>query len=328
MLSFFVFCVLSNVAAAADDIQKAADEMMDRARQLSDIRSPNAPGFRLNLTFSFTGHDLETLHGTYTEVWVSSSQWRRETAVGDFRRIEIGGAAKRWLVDGGNDFPEEAARLSTLVEMFPTRPAKFEYQSFRDRDSATQCAITKPMGEKRQRFGFCFDKDNRVLVENVSPRLVGNRSADYSCRYGQFRKFGDYWFPREMACFVDAHQKIEAQVVDLSPLPSPDPALFTPPSGAVEMGSCYGSAVPPRALSTPDPQSPLGMRNYPSKVGLSMIVDFQGKPQSLKITQSGGKQFDDSAMAAVRNWRFKPGTCNGEPMPLPINIQITFGYHP
>lgn len=62
-------------AALAEDIQKSADDLLDRTRQISDIRAQNAPPFRLSLTFSYTGKDLETMKGTYTEFWMSNTQW-------------------------------------------------------------------------------------------------------------------------------------------------------------------------------------------------------------------------------------------------------------
>ena len=326
-----VFAAVSLVVfggtSAAEDAQKRAEAMLDRARQLSDIRSPNAPGFRLNVTFSFRGQDLETVQGTYSEVWISSSQWRRETVVGNSRRIEVGGPNKRWLFDTGNDFPDQAARVAALVEMLPTRTAKFEFESITDSDPSTQCAVTKPKGEKKQKHAFCFDKVSGFLVVNIAPEFVGQWVADYSCDYDKFLKVGDYWFPHEMSCFVDRHRKMEAKVMDLSLAPSLDAAFFTPPTGAVEMGNCSLNPLPPRAVSTPDPSSPLGMRDRQSSVRLWMIVDTKGKPQDLKVSRSGGKQFDGSAMAGVRGWRFKPATCNGEPMAVPINVEIRFwGY--
>lgn len=110
----------------------------------------------------------------------------------------------------------------------------------------------------------------------------------------------------------------------LSAASSPDAALFTPPAGAVEMGKCSLNPVPPKAVSTRDPISPLGLRDRRSSVLLWMIVDTKGKPQNLKVSRSGGKPFDDSAMAAVRGWQFKPATCNGEPMAVPINVEIRY----
>jgi TonB family protein len=318
-----VLLAVCRCTSVAQDTQKAAEALLGRARQLSDIRSLNSPGFRLNVNFSFFGDDLDAVQGTYTEVWRTNSQWRRETVVGQFRRIEIVGPTKRWIVDGGKDFPEQATLVSKLVEIFPRGSTKFEFESITDRDPATQCAITKPGGMK-QRYGLCFDKRTGMLVENVSPQSSGERWADYACKYGEFRKFGDYWFPHEMACFVDGHRKIEPKVVELSLEASPDTTLFTPPAEAVEMGNCSQDPVPPRPVFAPDPMFPAGTRDRKSSVMLWMVVDTKGNPHDIRVARSGGKSFDDSAMEAVRGWRFKAGTCKGEPMQMQVNVEVRF----
>jgi len=308
----------------ADDTQKVAEILLNRARTLSDIRSPNAPAFQLNLTFSFTGKDLNTLEGTYTEQWISNSQWRRETVVGNFRRIEVGGLTRRWLVDGGPDFPQDASHISEMVAMLPARTVQLEFESITESDSKTRCAVTKSHGEKQPKHAFCFDKASGLLVAHVAPEFLGNRFADYSCDYGQFAVFGDYWFPREMACFLDRHKKIGAKVVILSPAPSLDAALFRPPDGAFELGNCSTTPVAPQPLTTPHPKSPQGVRDRSSSVLLWMIVDVKGVPANLRVARSGGKQFDESALATVRGWHFKPGTCNGEPVPAALNLEVDF----
>jgi protein TonB len=55
-----------------------------------------------------------------------------------------------------------------------------------------------------------------------------------------------------------------------------------------------------------------------------MIVDTKGKPQSLEVARSGGEPFDEFAIAAVRSWRFKPATCGGEPISMPIKVEVSF----
>jgi hypothetical protein len=70
------------------DIQARAESMIAKARQLSDIRAKSAPAFRLSVEFSFANKGLATVEGTYTETWVSESQWSRETAVGELRLDE------------------------------------------------------------------------------------------------------------------------------------------------------------------------------------------------------------------------------------------------
>jgi len=164
-------------------------------------------------------------------------------------------------------------------------------------------------------------------VENIVPQWVGRQIADYSCSYLQFQKFGDYLFPREIVCFEDGHRKLEAKVEELSPVQSPDAALFTPPAGALETGNCSEDLVMPRGMTTPHPAIPLGIQDQRVSVVLSMVVDIKGNPQDLKIARSGGKQFDDAVMATVPGWRFWPATCGGKPMASAINIELQFWGH-
>jgi TonB family protein len=156
--------------------------------------------------------------------------------------------------------------------------------------------------------------------------LVGaQRIVDFSCNYGQFQKFGVYAFPRLLTCFLDGHRKLDAKVVELSTTPPTDAALFAPPPGALEMGNCSLNPLPPQAVNTQGSIAPWGMMDQHASVTLWIIVDVKGKPQDVKVTRSGGKLFDKPAMNVVRGWRFKPGTCNGEPIPVPITVEMRFG---
>src|ERR1700758_147247 len=114
------------------EIQKRADALMDKARQLSDIHSPNIPPFRLKATFSFVGKDLETVEGTYSEIWVSRSKWRRETTVKNWHRIEIAGATRLYLLNNEAGFPAQATRLSGLTNIFPPAAEPLQYTSLTD----------------------------------------------------------------------------------------------------------------------------------------------------------------------------------------------------
>jgi len=298
--------------------------MLVRARQLSDIRSANAPTFRLRLSFSLTDKHLDTIRGTYDEVWISKSRWRRETIVSGLKWIEITTPTKRWLALGGKDFPEQATRVPALVEMLPAKADGFQFDSVTDKDSVTQCAITKPGAARHQKYAFCFDKNGGALVGTVTPLLVGQRVADYSCRYGDFRKFGSYWFPREMACYLDTHQVMEATVDELVFESSPNAALFNPPTEAVEMENCSVEPVPPQLMSSPAAKLPPDAQSRRSSVGLWMIIDLQGNPKDIKIAKSGGEPFDDVASGAVRKWHFRPGSCEGRPFAMPISFEVRF----
>jgi TonB family protein len=309
------------------DTQIHAEALMAKARHLSDIRAKNAPAFRLKATFTFIGKDLENAQGTYTEVWVSDSQWRRETVVKDFRRTEVGTPNRTWTLDNPTDFPEAATHLPDLMNLFHSASATLEFESIvdsPDQKPAEQCATTK-RGSQQEQYKFCFDQKSGALLATLSPDIRPKNMTDYSCFYGIFRKFGESWFPREMACFEDKHRQLEAKVEELSAESSPDAALFKPPPGAIELGRCSGTSAPPSGTLNPEPRFPTGVRGNTASVALSLIVDTKGKPQHIKVSQSGGRGFDEAAVATVeQQWRFKPATCDGEPMPMEIRVILKF----
>jgi TonB family protein len=308
------------------DVQIRAEALMSKARHLSDIRAKNAAAFHLKATFNFVGKDLESTQGTYIEDWVSDSQWRRETVVNDLRRIEVGTTNRIWTLDSSKDFPETATRLPALVNIFPPVSSTFEFDSIADNTDQKppeHCATTK-RGSRQEQYRFCFDQKSGALLAKLSPEIRPKNMTDYSCFYGIFRKFGDFWFPREMACFEDKHRRLEAKVEELSPAPSPDAALFKPPPGAIERGLCSGTSTPPVQTLSPEPGFPTGFESKDSFVVLSLIVDTQGRPQNLQVNQSGGKEFDDKALVTVQKWRFRPATCDGDPMPMAIEVEVDF----
>jgi TonB family protein len=164
-----------------------------------------------------------------------------------------------------------------------------------------------------------FRPEKRSPARETLTRHPAQGTSDYSCLYGIFRKFGDSWFPREMACLEDKHRTLEAKIDELTAEPSPDAALFTPPPGAIEIGRCSGKFAPPFAILRVPPPA-LGEK----EVALSLIIDTKGNPREIKVSQSGGQRFDAAAVQVVGYWRFKPGTCDGEAMPMETNVMVDF----
>ena len=307
---------------AAPDTETTAAQFLDHARQLSDIRAPNAHAFRLKARFSFTNDDLDTIEGTYTETWLSATRWRRETTIGSLHHLEVGGPGKYWIADDSDTFPEQAARVSTMFQMFRTRAVPLTFDSSFDRESsghALRCLIAKSAGT-----ALCFDKRTGLMVGHVFMKSIRSGLVENSCQYAAFQKFGAYWFPREMACFRETHRLLQAEVVELTPEVPADPGQFTPPPGAVELGECSVAPIMPEPVSAPSPRLPSSASDRTPYVRLAMVVDLQGHPQNLRIERSGGKAFDDQAIRTVRNWRFNPGTCNGQPMAMEMHADVQF----
>jgi hypothetical protein len=239
---------LFSAGSCAEDEQSKAQALLERARNLSDIRSLSAPAFRLKVTFTAITRDLAVLEGTYTETWVSNTQWRRETVVGASRRVEVGGKNQHWLLNSGPPLPVEVQRFSSLLELSPSWWQEFSFHATTDHvvsGVAIQCVVTLA-GEDGERYALCFYKESGLLMQTTMPKTIGTHLGDYSCMYGSYQKFWDYFFPHELRCLQEGHRKLEGKIVELSLDPVPDPALFVQPAGATEIGNGEEHPTPPR----------------------------------------------------------------------------------
>jgi protein TonB len=61
-------------------------------------------------------------------------------------------------------------------------------------------------------------------------------------------------------------------------------------------------------------------------VGLEAVVNADGTVGEVRVVRSLDKEFglDDEAVKAVKDWRFKPGTRDGVPVPVLVEIEMTF----
>jgi TonB family protein len=57
---------------------------------------------------------------------------------------------------------------------------------------------------------------------------------------------------------------------------------------------------------------------------LRTIIGVDGIPRDVEVVRALGQGLDEKAVAAVRGWRFKPATKDGKPVPVQINIEVTF----
>lgn len=81
------------------------------------------------------------------------------------------------------------------------------------------------------------------------------------------------------------------------------------------------------AIQTPPPDYPaeLACTGVGGKSVLKVVVDVQGSPTEVALlTSSGNSQLDDSAIARVREWKFKAATRNGQPAPTTIQVPVSF----
>jgi TonB family protein len=60
------------------------------------------------------------------------------------------------------------------------------------------------------------------------------------------------------------------------------------------------------------------------QVMLALVVGSDGTPQDIMVTSHLGSGLDENAIEAVKTWRFRPGTKDGKPVAVAMNVTVTF----
>ena len=84
--------------------------------------------------------------------------------------------------------------------------------------------------------------------------------------------------------------------------------------------------VPPRVVHKVDPEYPPELRRegITGIVTIQALIDSTGRLLQPSIVRSADHRLDELALAAVRQWRFKPGTVNGEPADVVFLVDVKF----
>lgn len=113
--------------------------------------------------------------------------------------------------------------------------------------------------------------------------------------------------------------------------PPPPPPVATPAPAPVEPPA----PKPPRIYGTGDADvtAPVSLRQelppYPGQVVmprqgvLEVVIDETGTVESALMRVSVASNYDSMAVAAARNWRYRPATLNGTPVKFRKTVQVT-----
>jgi TonB family protein len=99
---------------------------------------------------------------------------------------------------------------------------------------------------------------------------------------------------------------------------------FMPADASIKV---VGDGVtPPQVLNSIDPSS----NEFAQKFGIAgmellrTVVDANGVPRQIAISRPIGFGLDEKAVEAVKNSHFRPATVNGQPVPVVVDLVVTF----
>jgi protein TonB len=57
---------------------------------------------------------------------------------------------------------------------------------------------------------------------------------------------------------------------------------------------------------------------------IEAVIDRQGNVTEARVLKPLPMGLDDAALRAVKQWKFRPGTLNGQPVPVYYNLTVNF----
>jgi TonB family protein len=194
-----------------------------------------------------------------------------------------------------------------------------------------QLAIKPSAGDKKidsldaASPGYCFDQHAPILI-------ASHQSGTLSFFYTQNRTFQNHNFPGQFTVSYVGAKRIAAKLADLSELPADDPA-FTPatdakayvpekPTNAIRQVSFAALTL----LKKVEPRYPLSSHGArPSgTVVVAATIAKDGNVKDASLVSSPDASLSAAALNAVRQWRYKPYTVNGQPTEVNTRISIVF----
>lgn len=181
-------------------------------------------------------------------------------------------------------------------------------------------------------------------VNDLGTRVFKNLSLRGTRQSRSATDFDEYWYSPDLSIYMSRkHQDpLWEQTVTVAEFDrqEPDPSNFTLPpdykvvevaeklpspdaSGIYHVGN---GVLPPKLVYAPDPKfSPQARKaKYQGVAVVSLIVDAQGKPQNVHIVKHLQMGLDEQALAAVTQYKFKPATLQGKPVPVEVSIEVNF----
>ena len=171
---------------------------------------------------------------------------------------------------------------------------------------------------------LCFNEANGTLAYEVQTVSVGLHLGKRACSYSDYQKFGDHLVARSYACTEDRQPTIEARIVDLAADPTPCPGAVPTAGRGKRIGKlfwCHPTSRTGQQRGT-CLQADVAFRNRERRVEHYGCTD--GKPKDLKVSSTTNLELDRLALDAVRQWRFKPARCDGEPVEETIAVDLEF----
>lgn len=294
--------------------------MLIEAKQKSDL-SLNEPG-PFELEVDFTAQENLPSQGHLLLKWRDKEHWWRYIEMGIFKQIDVRNAGWLYTVRNSTSTPIRARQLFQLLQfaqesedLLADKP-----QTMTEYGATVDCVRVKNRHTKDTPHQVCFNASHDISSDTWWDLPDSPTREEFS----DYVDFAGHRYPRSLQLVENASRAIKATVKGLRGIKFDD-SLLNKPQGAIERRQC-DNWKPPQAVKTPDPPYPPSA-NRNGSMGdsiVSMTVLADGTATDFQLIGSASHSMDQSTLATLQKWKFKPAMCGSEPVVADVEVIVSF----
>jgi len=313
-------------SSGTNPLMGAARARLIQVRNATDIRVKGAQPFRMHAIFSGMSDSELASGGTYTELWLSSTRWRREAVVGQVHVVESRDGDKLYRQIVGREYAPRM--LDDLLDALYLTYPPLGVSSFNESDWQQGTMLYAGASALRMSTGFSAtgpSTDARAYWLNTD----GLPIAAY--RFGTTVEYADYdaWNGKQVARHLNVKEggvKLAGIWIDqLDSAPAETGTQFAlggvtpiPLNDEGYSGPYFVAPHPVHQVSPKDPPAGAG------SISIKVSLDQHGHVRSAKVQKGINDALDDAAEKAAMQWEFSPALIKGRPSPSEATVEFTF----
>jgi TonB family protein len=314
----------------AQDQNPDAVSLLERARHQEDLRAAGSSPFQLRSQILIHGNRSQ-VQGEYRMVWESADRWAEKLTIGDFQRVRVGvsgGYRQARSVDYSPrvvfDFGQATGirghlRNSQGEILGKIRTRKIE-------GTALLCVEVKNQKDRAFRREVCIDPSTGLLARVELPGFSSPAPTERTVvEYSQFSNVLGKSYPQHIRLQRGRGFWLDISVVSLEKASEGAQQTQSWPENSEFWEDC-DEETPGELVTRVNPQYPQVARSAGQQgtVSLYLIIEKDGSASNLRLVQSASSLLDSAAEEAVRQWKYRPPTCNGSPIRAETIVDVIF----
>jgi protein TonB len=318
-------------AGAQLDEKSDPAELIQRARQQEDLRAKGSPPFELSAKIAIRGNRKE-LQGEYRVWWQAKDRWVEKLTIGDFQRVRFGVPGGFRQLRSLNFSPQVVFDLEKAMGM--ARDLRISPEetlgTIRSRGidgvdlSCIDIRDRKTNGLLRE---LCMNTSTGLLMRITFGEFGKATTNPIVVSYSQFSDLSGKIYPRNIRLEGKHGYSLEISFEAVGTASTAARGLPPVPENSEFWDHCDVEDATPAQLTTtiqPDYPQTARMAHQQGTVTLYVVIEKDGSISHLKLLESASALLDQSAEAAVPQWKYKPATCGGSPIRDETVLDVIF----